>query len=61
MTKETINTSTRATKFGQRPRENPIRGTPFEILLLLYCHKMFNKEYNEPNKKSSNKINPKTF
>ena len=49
MTKKTINTSTRDTKLGQRLGKNPSRGKPFEILLLLDCHKMSNREYNEPN------------
>jgi len=61
MTKETINTSTRDTKFGQKQGKNPLWGKPFVILLLLDCHKMFNGEYNEPNTKSSSKINPTTF
>lgn len=56
MIKETINTSTRDTRFGQRPGKNPARGKPFEIILLLDCHKMFKKEHNEPSTILFNKI-----
>ena len=49
MTKETINTSTRDTRFGQRLGKNPTTGKPFEIIRLLDCHKMFNREYNDLN------------
>jgi len=48
MTREMINTSIRDIRFGQRPGKNPRWGKPFEILLVLDCHKMFNREYNEP-------------
>ena len=56
MTKETTNTSTRDTRFGQREGETPQAGKSFETLLSLDCHKMFNRENNEPNTISSKKI-----
>ena len=39
--------------------KTPQGGKPFEIILQLDCHKMFSREYNEPNTISSN--NPITF
>ena len=62
MTKETINTSTRDTKFSANDQgKNPLQGKPFVILFLLGCHKMFKKEYNHPIQKTSSKIKPTIF
>ena len=47
MTKETINTSTRDTDLVKDQGKTPWGGKPFEILLLLDCHKMLRREYNE--------------
>jgi len=35
-------------QFGQRLGKNPTRGKSFQILLLLHCHQMFNKEIHSP-------------
>lgn len=62
MTKETINTSTRDTKFSANDQgKNPLQGKPFVILCLLDCHKMFNEEYNHAIQKKSSKTKTTIF
>ena len=34
-------------QFGQRPGKSPTRGKPFKITILLDCHTIFNRDYNE--------------